>query len=167
MNSHDHSHHHGAPAKTGGCCCGTTKSAKAPAASHDHSHAHHSNKQVSQCHSNTTAAAASSVTAIDPVCGMTVAIASPHSVDYHGQHYVFCCGGCRSKFLADPDKFALTQSKASSHSSSDPARAQEKSVPPGTIYTCPMHPQIRQVGPGHCPICGMALEPETPMGQED
>ena len=87
--------------------------------------------------------------AIDPVCGMTV---DPHTAKYRvehaGQPIYFCSSSCRAKFMADPDKY-LTNSKA-------PAVA----VPEGTIYTCPMHPEIRQVGPGACPICGMALEPE-------
>ena len=73
-----------------------------------------------------------------------------HRADYHGQTYYFCCNGCRTKFIADPQKY-LAKSKAA------PAPVVE-----GAIYTCPMHPQIRQDGPGACPICGMALEPEMP-----
>jgi Cu+-exporting ATPase len=69
-----------------------------------------------------------------------------HRVTHAGQPYYFCSAGCRTKFLADPDRYL------------GPAQAAE-SVPEGTIYTCPMHPEIRQVGPGSCPICGMALEP--------
>ncbi|MFC4350857.1 heavy metal translocating P-type ATPase [Fodinicurvata halophila] len=88
----------------------------------------------------------------DPVCGMYV---SPEtaaaSSDYEGQSYYFCSTGCRDKFSAAPDDYL----------ESDTSRAREKAVPQGTIYTCPMHPEIRQEGPGNCPICGMALEPET------
>jgi len=86
----------------------------------------------------------------DPVCGMTVdPHTTPHKHNYAGRTYHFCSAGCRTKFSADPQKF-ITGEQAK------PAQP----VPEGTIYTCPMHPQIRQVGPGSCPICGMALEPE-------
>ncbi|MGD9925856.1 MAG: heavy metal translocating P-type ATPase, partial [Pseudorhodoplanes sp.] len=85
----------------------------------------------------------------DPVCGMAV---EPHNArhrhDHLGRTYYFCSAGCRTKFIADPDKYLSPESRDT------------EPVPEGTIYTCPMHPQIRQVGPGSCPICGMALEPE-------
>jgi P-type Cu+ transporter len=68
-----------------------------------------------------------------------------HRADYQGRTYYFCSSGCRTKFGADPKKY-LGERKA-------------EPVPEGTIYTCPMHPEITQVGPGSCPICGMALEP--------
>ena len=85
---------------------------------------------------------------IDPVCGMTVDPAkSPHRLSHAQKTYHFCSAGCRGKFAADPEKYL--------HGT--PAGA----VPEGTIYTCPMHPEVRQVGPGSCPICGMALEPEA------
>ena len=84
---------------------------------------------------------------IDPVCGMTVdPHTAKHRADYQGHTYCFCSAGCRTKFAADPQKYLGAR--------------QAETVPEGTIYTCPMHPQIRQVGPGSCPICGMALEPE-------
>jgi Cu+-exporting ATPase len=67
---------------------------------------------------------------------------------HQGQDYFFCSAGCRTKFIADPGKYLSPQPR------------EEENVPEGTIYTCPMHPQIRQIGPGSCPICGMALEPE-------
>jgi P-type Cu+ transporter len=86
----------------------------------------------------------------DPVCGMLV---DPRTTPYRQQHagrpYFFCSAGCRSKFLDNPTKYL-----ARSEMTAPPA------APEGTIYTCPMHPQIRQVGPGFCPICGMALEPD-------
>jgi Cu+-exporting ATPase len=85
--------------------------------------------------------------AIDPVCGMQVdPHTAKHRAEYGGRTYYFCSAGCREKFVADP-KHYLGQT------------APAAPVPEGTIYTCPMHPQIRQVGPGACPICGMALEP--------
>jgi Cu+-exporting ATPase len=83
----------------------------------------------------------------DPVCGMTVdPHTAKHRADYRGHTYYFCSAACRSKFIGDPQKYLGGQ--------------QPQPVPEGTIYTCPMHPEIRQVGPGSCPICGMALEPE-------
>ena len=85
---------------------------------------------------------------IDPVCGMPVdAATSPHRASHDGHDYAFCSAGCRTRFIADPDRYL--------------SRRPAPAAPVGTIYTCPMHPQIRQVGPGACPICGMALEPET------
>jgi P-type Cu+ transporter len=87
---------------------------------------------------------------LDPVCGMTVDPAtSKHRFEHNGTTYHFCSAGCRTKFAAEPAKYLEKNSQP-------PA-----DVPEGTIYTCPMHPQIRQVGPGNCPICGMALEPEV------
>jgi Cu+-exporting ATPase len=85
----------------------------------------------------------------DPVCGMSVDPAtSPHRFDYDDKTFHFCSAGCRTKFAADPQKYL-------------DKRQPKAAVPEGAIYTCPMHPQIRQVGPGSCPICGMALEPEV------
>jgi Cu+-exporting ATPase len=86
----------------------------------------------------------------DPVCGMQVnPETSPHHATHQGQSWHFCSAGCRAKFLADPQRYL------------DAAPAPAVEAPPGTIYTCPMHPEVRQEGPGSCPICGMALEPET------
>jgi len=86
---------------------------------------------------------------IDPVCGMTV---DPHTAKHRHTHkghpYYFCAAGCRTKFIANPEKYL------------DKDAHPAEPVPEGTIYTCPMHPEIRQEGPGSCPICGMALEPE-------
>jgi Cu+-exporting ATPase len=70
-----------------------------------------------------------------------------HRAKHDGHDYVFCSAGCRTKFVADPDNYLGEKPEA-------------KVAPAGTIYTCPMHPEVRQVGPGACPICGMALEPE-------
>jgi len=85
----------------------------------------------------------------DPVCGMSVDPAtSQHRFAYRGETYHFCSAGCRTKFGSNPAQYLDKR---------EPGAA----APEGTIYTCPMHPQIRQVGPGNCPICGMALEPEV------
>lgn len=90
-------------------------------------------------------------TARDPVCGMAVDPAkTAHHAEHAGVAYHFCRAGCRTKFLADPDRYL-----------GDAPRAQASAAPDAT-YTCPMHPEIRQQGPGTCPICGMALEPEAP-----
>ncbi|WP_119462216.1 heavy metal translocating P-type ATPase [Rhodospirillaceae bacterium SYSU D60014] len=87
-------------------------------------------------------------TVIDPVCGMSVDPAtSKHRHEHAGETYHFCSAGCRAKFAADPDRYLAPSTE-------------EPEAIPGAIYTCPMHPQIRQEGPGSCPICGMALEPE-------
>jgi Cu+-exporting ATPase len=104
---------------------------------------------------------------IDPVCGMWVGNDSPHSVAHEGQGYVFCSAGCRSKFETDPAKYVTAHHDHRHDHHAVPAPKPDTDVPPGTIYTCPMHPQVRQLGPGHCPICGMALEPEMPAAQED
>lgn len=84
----------------------------------------------------------------DPVCGMTVNPAtSQHRFEYRGETFHFCSAGCKTKFVADPNAYLGK-------------RVPNIDAPEGMIYTCPMHPEIRQVGPGSCPICGMALEPE-------
>ncbi len=119
---------------------------------HD-SHANHSS-HTACCHDGTHGGSAphdapASSQAIDPVCGMKV---DPHNAkhrhDHLGRTYYFCSAGCRTKFIADPDKYL------------SPSEHDAEPVPEGTIYTCPMHPEIRQIGPGACPICGMALEPD-------
>jgi Cu+-exporting ATPase len=85
----------------------------------------------------------------DPVCGMSVDPAtSRHRFENRGETVYFCSAGCKTKFAANPKQYL------------DKATPKAP-APEGTIYTCPMHPQIRQAGPGNCPICGMALEPEV------
>jgi Cu+-exporting ATPase len=108
----------------------------------DHAHHHHH-------HAHGDAGAGPG--AIDPVCGMAV---NPETTAHHAEHaggvFHFCSAGCRTKFLADPEKYLAPK----------PAEP-EPAAQAGAVYTCPMHPQVRQLGPGSCPICGMALEPET------
>jgi Cu+-exporting ATPase len=100
---------------------------------HDHNHDHDPRESV-----------------IDPVCGMTVdPAATPHHAESAGRHVHFCSSSCREKFAAEPARYLGAAVVA-------PAPAAD-----GVVYTCPMHPQIRRMGPGVCPICGMALEPET------
>jgi len=88
--------------------------------------------------------------ATDPVCGMTVKPESPHRSEYRGAEYRFCSAKCLAKFQASPADYL------------EPHPAQP-AVARGAMYTCPMHPEIRQPAPGSCPKCGMALEPESPQ----
>ena len=76
-----------------------------------------------------------------------------HSADHDAQTYYFCCSGCRERFLAEPARYVKSKTVSPS------------ALPSGTIYTCPMHAEVRQVGPGACPICGMALEPLVPSAE--
>ena len=86
---------------------------------------------------------------VDPVCGMTISPAdSVGEVEHRGQTYYFCNESCLQRFKADPEEFV-----------GPVAGAKAPAADPGAEYTCPMHPEVRQIGPGSCPICGMALEP--------
>ncbi|GGK54799.1 heavy metal translocating P-type ATPase [Salinarimonas ramus] len=109
--------------------------------SHSHSHAHpHAHGDAEHHHGH----------AVDPVCGMHVdPHATPHRARHGGKAYYFCSESCRETFEADPARYLSAQE----------AKRTDEPVPEGAIYICPMHPEIRQVGPGSCPICGMALEP--------
>ncbi len=121
-----------------------------PHSDHTHHPAAHSSTEGSCCSAKNPVAADGAV--IDPVCGMTVdPTTTAHHATYQGTEYHFCSARCRERFVADPEKYLSPASK-------NP----EPVAPAGTTYTCPMHPQIRQQGPGTCPICGMALEPEMP-----
>src|ERR1044071_8951361 len=112
----------------------------------DHAHHHHHPPAAQGCGCGSKAKPAEGQ-AKDPVCGMTVDPATAqHKAEYQGQTYTFCCNGCRTKFEADPQKYLA------------PKPAAAAPVKKDAIYTCPMHPEIRQIGPGACPICGMALE---------
>ena len=131
-------------------CCGGCKARfeaeparyLAQPAAHHHDHASHG-------------AAHGAHLAKDPVCGMSVdPHTAKHRADHDGHPYHFCSARCREKFVADPAAY-LGERK--------PAPA----APAGAIYTCPMHPEVQQVGPGSCPKCGMALEPMMPSLDED
>src|ERR1700679_846345 len=101
----------------------------------DHTHHHHPHAE------------APGATVTDPVCGMKVnPDASKHRFEHADTTYAFCGAGCGSEFEADPSKYLAP-------------KAPEPPVNADATYTCPMHPEIRQQGPGSCPICGMALEP--------
>ncbi len=111
-----------------------------------HAHNHHGN--------HPPAAPAPGSELNDPVCGMTVTEQSEHKLTHEGRPYYFCSAKCQSKFAANPLQYLVST-------------APEDTAPktPGTIYTCPMHPEVRQIGPGNCPICGMALEPVIATGE--
>ena len=117
---------------------------------HDHQNKRHAHSAQGHAHDHAAVAQDDTHKVKDPVCGMMV---DPHTTQHKAEHagrpYYFCSAGCHAKFLAEPERYL------------DPAAAAAKAepVPEGTVYTCPMHPEIRQVGPGSCPICGMALEP--------
>ncbi|MBT8121677.1 MAG: YHS domain-containing protein, partial [Gammaproteobacteria bacterium] len=87
---------------------------------------------------------------LDPVCGMSVTPASEHHHAFNNTDYYFCSSGCREKFAADPGHY-LKPSKPA------PAATGIESL----AHICPMCPEVRQTGPGACPSCGMALEPEV------
>ncbi|MCA6241212.1 MAG: heavy metal translocating P-type ATPase [Phenylobacterium sp.] len=112
-----------------------------------HHHHHHGHERHG--HEGPDSGAATAAVK-DPVCGMDVDPAkTPHKSNHEGHEYFFCSAGCRAKFQKEPSRYTPS------------APRPMPAAPVGTIYTCPMHPQIRQVGPGSCPICGMALEPEV------
>jgi Cu+-exporting ATPase len=98
----------------------------------------------------------------DPVCGMRVTPQSPHRYEHAGRPYYFCSAKCRAKFAAEPEKFA----NAAPGDAPPAAGAPPVAADAGTIYTCPMHPEIRQDHPGNCPKCGMTLEPVMPQAEE-
>lgn len=117
------------------------------------------NQHAAHAHHSRAAGTADGTDVKDPVCGMTVSTASPHHTQHDGRPYYFCSAGCKAKFEATPARYV----PASTASATSPAPV----VAPGTIFTCPMHPQIRQDHPGNCPICGMTLEPLMPSLEED
>ncbi len=113
--------------------------------------------------------------ATDPVCGMPVDTDGAEHAVHAGSVYYFCSTRCRDRFATDPVAFIEPQAKAHTmpahgaachgHAHATPA-APANSAPAGTVYTCPMHPEVRQDHPGDCPICGMGLEPLLPAGGE-
>ncbi len=95
----------------------------------------------------------------DPVCGMTVTSASPHTFQHEGRAFYFCCGGCQTRFAADPATYLAKRADAAPPL---PSTAPPEPAIAGATYTCPMHPEVRRDHPDACPKCGMALEPELP-----
>jgi Cu+-exporting ATPase len=115
-------------------------------------------------HSPMGSASVESALAKDPVCGMSVDPATAkHKAEHGGKTFIFCSGRCREKFVTDPARFVAAPADAPASRTHGHAHGALSPIPgpPSAIYTCPMHPQIRQDHPGACPICGMALEPEV------
>ncbi len=97
----------------------------------------------------------------DPVCGMSVDLATAkHRCTHEGMEYGFCSAGCLEKFRADPAVYLDAGRIA--------ARREQQAEAAGddAVYTCPMHPDVEQIGPGDCPECGMALEPKEVSADE-
>lgn len=92
---------------------------------------------------------------------MAVSAQSPHVHEHDGHRVYFCSASCRSKFIADPAKYLVDPSARPTPQVNAPP------VAAGTVYTCPMHPEVRHDHPGACPKCGMALEPEMPSLGDD
>ena len=166
---HGGHHHHGHDAH-GACCsskpadatetvvrdpvCGMTVDPAAGKPTAEHA-GHSFHFCSTSCRGKFVAAPEKYLTATDPVCGMTVDRATAkHFVRHEGQGFYFCSAGCKAKFEAEPQKYLGD-------------RPAPESMPKGTQYTCPMHPEIVRDKPGSCPLCGMALEPMgVPTGDE-
>ena len=106
----------------------------------------------------------------DPVCGMAVTAESSHHVEHEGRPYYFCSARCESKFAADPPAYmakAAAPDAPAAEAGLAPSATQSKAEPADGVYTCPMHPEIRQDHPGNCPKCGMTLEPVIPTLDDD
>ncbi len=127
-------------------------------------HVHNDSKHTSHasdggcCHHGAHAAAVPADTTVnDPVCGMTVDPAkTKHHHVHEGTEYFFCSEGCLTKFNATPEKYL-----------NPPEKSEETQGNKDLVYTCPMHPEVEQFGPGNCPKCGMALEPKMVTAEED
>ena len=156
MHAHEH-HHASATAQapvTRDPVCGMTVDPDAGKPTHEHEgHLYHF--CCNGCREKFTARPVDYIEAEDPVCGMKVTRATArHMAKHAGQRFYFCSGGCLEKFEAEPDKYLE-------------GRPAPEVMPEGTVYTCPMHPEVETIGPSDCPICGMALEPKgVPTGDE-
>ncbi|EPG7675675.1 TPA: heavy metal translocating P-type ATPase [Pseudomonas aeruginosa] len=141
-----------------------------------HKHHHHASHAGSDDAGGSSSHSQPDAATRDPVCGMAVTAASEHRSTHLGNTYLFCSTGCKAKFDADPARYASGDAgigtgsgHAPHHHAStavSPAPAASPTAP-GTIYTCPMHPEIRQDHPGTCPKCGMTLEPLLPDLDDD
>lgn len=134
--------------------CGMTVDPAAGKPSHEHDgRTYHFCSEG--CRAKFVAAPADYIQATDPVCGMKVDRSTArHMAKHGGGQFYFCSGRCKEKFEAEPEAYLKGQTAP-------------QPMPAGTIYTCPMHPEIEQIGPGECPICGMVLEPKgVPAGDE-
>jgi len=139
-----------------------------PGSKHDGHQAASGDQQSSNCcshykfkvqkGSDSTESATQPASLKDPVCGMSVTAQSKHFYRYQNHSYYFCSAGCKTRFEANPSPY-LEETKPAPSSVEPP-------LPAGTLYTCPMHPEVQQDHPGSCPKCGMALEPELPSLEE-
>jgi heavy metal translocating P-type ATPase len=143
--SHDHAAHSSGDKPSGGCCGHTP----APAPPTTAASCCHTPASVAPAKTGCCGGKPANTALRDPVCGMTADSSSPHHVHHNGHDYYFCSAHCVHKFTANPERYL------------NPSSAPAEALPAGTQYTCPMHPEIVQEGPGDCPKCGMALEPMT------
>jgi Cu+-exporting ATPase len=121
-------------------------------------HHHGQQREHSHDHHDHSAPGSAEEGLKDPVCGMTVTTESPHKAEHAGRPYWFCSAGCRTRFLTEPQKYLAPVALPAAPA---PVAAA------GTVYTCPMHPEIRQDRPGNCPKCGMTLEPVMPSMDDE
>jgi len=128
---------------------------------HGHTASSKSGHRGHDGHTHAADASADANVLKDPVCGMLVSAETPHRFEHMGQRYYFCSAKCRAQFAAEPHKYAISPTAPVAGSA-----AATPDAAPGTIYTCPMHPEIRRDRPGSCPLCGMALEPLMPSLDE-
>ena len=130
---------------------------------HTHSHRHdHADQTDVRKHAHQAGDGGAHPALQDPVCGMPVTEASTHKAEHAGRPYWFCSAGCRTKFLANPQKYLDPVSSTPPALGAEVTPAPQASAAVGTVYTCPMHPEIRQDRAGNCPKCGMTLEPVLP-----
>ncbi len=130
---------------------------------HTHSHRHdHADQTDVPKHAHQAGDGGANPALQDPVCGMPVTEASTHKAEHAGRPYWFCSAGCRTKFVTNPQKYMEPVGADPPAPAAEMAPAPEAAAAAGTVYTCPMHPEIRQDRPGNCPKCGMTLEPVLP-----
>lgn len=148
---------HGGPPDAAGVIrdpvCGMTVDPTAGKPTAEHGHTYHFCSET--CRDKFVAAPEGYLTAVDPVCGMTVDRArAEHVLVHEREKFYFCSARCTEKFQAEPATYRS-------------GGADPEPMPAGTMYTCPMHPEVVRDRPGSCPICGMALEPTgVPTGEE-
>ena len=123
----------------------------------------HTHDNQSCCEDKVDSPQVTDKTHTDPVCGMQTGTDSNKSVEHSGITYFFCSQHCVAKFRANPQQYLKPQST----SSSIPTQAKDIVITKNALYTCPMHPEVQQVGPGNCPKCGMTLEPMDASMEED